>query len=351
MAKSMDMKRRFNEEIHKLKLTKGKNTQLFTRDEYYSILTKVQVAKEKLASKTPEEYQGVEGQIKPQNGRNRSPYDAMFGSKPKVGLKSVLPSFDGLPEIVSEEDLETMLNDDDSDKGQNIILDRADDNISTDENLTVVTHSSSVTIEPQPRPEPGQPSADTINDEPQPENQQHTVDTINETLDQTINLLGDHIYSHKIPDHLKNHKVKIVEDKDNILASLDSVRHAEWISELDNFEQDETQRYINRIIDRCLTVDIKIHTQRDQLQEEALHQVNHLIDSLVITLKTDDEQARERCISYMNACASHNLYEITDKKFENALLGCTLDDQKRVKKRLHGLLSYLEKLDVTCEGD
>ncbi|XP_022913897.2 BAG family molecular chaperone regulator 2 isoform X1 [Onthophagus taurus] len=150
-------------------------------------------------------------------------------------------------------------------------------------------------------------------------------------------------------EKLRKEAAKIEEDKDNILASLDSVRHAEWISELDNFEQDETQRYIDRIIDRCLTVDIKIHTQRDQPQEEALHQVNHLIDSLVITLKTDAEQARERCISYMNACASHNVYGITDKKFENALLGCTLDDQKRVKKRLHGLLSYLEKLDVTCE--
>ncbi|CAH0402899.1 unnamed protein product [Chilo suppressalis] len=53
----IDMKRRFNEEIHKLKLTKGKNTQLFSRDEYYSFLKKVQVAKDKIAGKTPEEYQ------------------------------------------------------------------------------------------------------------------------------------------------------------------------------------------------------------------------------------------------------------------------------------------------------
>ncbi|XP_074030448.1 uncharacterized protein isoform X4 [Leptinotarsa decemlineata] len=53
----MDMKRRFNEEIHKLKLTKGKNTQLFSRDEYYSFLTKVQVTKDKIAGKTPGEYQ------------------------------------------------------------------------------------------------------------------------------------------------------------------------------------------------------------------------------------------------------------------------------------------------------
>ncbi|XP_022920999.1 KRAB-A domain-containing protein 2-like [Onthophagus taurus] len=96
------------------------------------------------------------------SGIERSSYEAMFGSKPKVGLKSVLPSFDGLPEIVSEEDLETMLKDADSGEGQNIILDRAHDNNSTDKNLAVITHSISVTIKPQPRSEPEQLSADTI---------------------------------------------------------------------------------------------------------------------------------------------------------------------------------------------
>ena len=112
-------------------------------------------------------------------------------------------------------------------------------------------------------------------------------------------------------------------------------------------EQEETRRYIDRIIDRCSTVEIRIHTQRDQPQEESLHQVNLLIDNLVMSLKMNPEQARETCVSYMNACASHVVQGITDKKFENVLLGCTLDDQKRVKKRLHGLLSYLEKLNVT----
>lgn len=48
----------------------------------------------------------------------------------------------------------------------------------------------------------------------------------------------------------------------------------------------------------------------------------------------------------MNACASHYIHGITDKNFESALLGCTSDDQKRVKKRLQGLLHYIAKLEV-----
>lgn len=97
---------------------------------------------------------------------------------------------------------------------------------------------------------------------------------------------------------------------------------------------------------RCLTVEVKVLTQRDKMQEEALYQVNHLIDNLVISLKTDTDMARATCISYMNACSSHMVQGVTDKNFESALLGCTVDDQKKVKRRLQGLLHYFEKLNV-----
>lgn len=86
-------------------------------------------------------------------------------------------------------------------------------------------------------------------------------------------------------------------------------------------------------------------------QEEALHQVNHLIDCLVMGLKSDPDGTKAKCITYMNACSSHYVHGVTDKNFECVLLGCTLDDQKRVKKRLQGLLNYFDKLQVTTEMD
>lgn len=81
------------------------------------------------------------------------------------------------------------------------------------------------------------------------------------------------------------------------------------------------------------------------MQEDALFQINHLIDGLVISLRTDPDGTKVRCQSYMNACSSHYIHGITDKNFESALLGCTVDDQKRVKKRLQGLLNYFDKLE------
>lgn len=78
-------------------------------------------------------------------------------------------------------------------------------------------------------------------------------------------------------------------------------------------------------------------------------QVNGLIDSLVVGLRNDPSATRLRCASFMNACSSQSSGH-SDKIFENAILGCTLDDQKRIKKRLQGLLDYIDKVHtITLE--
>ncbi|CAH1999107.1 unnamed protein product [Acanthoscelides obtectus] len=129
----------------------------------------------------------------------------------------------------------------------------------------------------------------------------------------------DHMLSNKPPkervvemlDMLETHVEKLrrgasqlEEDKDALLSTLDSVVNADLMYNLDEIERDDVTRYADRIISRCMTVEVRVMTQRDKMQEEALFQVNHLIDSLVITLRSDPETAKQRCVSYMNACSS-----------------------------------------------
>lgn len=101
------------------------------------------------------------------------------------------------------------------------------------------------------------------------------------------------------------------------------------------------------------TIDISVKTVRDSAQEDALHQVNSLIDTLLTI--SDRISARQRCQTFLNACSIHEqvnaleLEPVIDKKFETAVLGCTLDDQKTIKKRLQALMSYLIKQTVSTE--
>lgn len=114
-------------------------------------------------------------------------------------------------------------------------------------------------------------------------------------------------------------------------------------------EREDILFYVERIVSRCHTVELKVHTQRDKSQEEALHQINHLIDSLIVGIKADPDSTHNKCLAYMNACSSQVVQGITDKNFESSLLGCTIDDQKWVKKRLQGLLTYINKTSVTSD--
>ncbi|KAK7865108.1 hypothetical protein R5R35_014640 [Gryllus longicercus] len=144
-------------------------------------------------------------------------------------------------------------------------------------------------------------------------------------------------------ERLRRDALKLEEEKDTLLTTLDTLRNSEMMIDLTEGDREEIQQYAEHIGNRCLTVDVSVKTTRDGTQEEALHQVNSFIDGLVVTLRADPFGTKTRCIAFMNACSSQH-HESADKNFESAILGCTLDDQKRVKKRLQGLLDYIDHL-------
>ncbi|XP_014227815.1 BAG family molecular chaperone regulator 2 [Trichogramma pretiosum] len=143
-------------------------------------------------------------------------------------------------------------------------------------------------------------------------------------------------------EQLRKDAMRIEEEKDSLLTTLDTLLNHDLFVGLEDTDKDDVMRYAERLSMRCLTVDVLVRVQRDNVQQDALHQVNGLIDSLVVGLQNDPSGTRSRCASFMNACSSH-ADGLSDKIFETAILGCTLDDQKRIKKRLQGLLDYIDK--------
>lgn len=146
-----------------------------------------------------------------------------------------------------------------------------------------------------------------------------------------------------VVEKLRRDALKMEEDRDSVFTTLDTIRNSDMLTELSDNDHEDILRYAERIGNRCLTIEVNVRTNRDQVQEEALHQVNHLIDGLVVGLKADPSAMKTKCLSYMSACTSYQSEGITDKMFESAILGCTLDDQKRIKKRLNGLLEYINR--------
>jgi BCL2-associated athanogene 2 len=132
-------------------------------------------------------------------------------------------------------------------------------------------------------------------------------------------------------------------------------------------EREEIECYAKRVASRLHTVELNVRTVRDTDQEDHLHQINVFIDGLIA--HPDPMMSRQKCQQFLYSCGffdvtsnkeevdkattecstSTDLPDILpiDKKFESALLGCTLDDQKIVRKRLQALLNYLIKLSIS----
>lgn len=115
-------------------------------------------------------------------------------------------------------------------------------------------------------------------------------------------------------------------------------------------DREDINQFADRIISRCDTVNINVHTTRSESQQNCLEEINILIDKIVNTLKNDPDNAKSTCQSYIASCSPVESVP-GSKIFETAVLGCTLDDQKRIYKRLQGLLDYIIHTTYVIESD
>lgn len=154
-------------------------------------------------------------------------------------------------------------------------------------------------------------------------------------------------------ESLRKEALLLRDQKDFLAMSVDLLKNNEYLTGLNENERDEINCYVQRISNRLGTVELNVCTVRDHAQEDSLHHVNSLIDMIISS--ADPVMSRQKCQQFLNACSTTDtsVYSdidpttvYTDKKFESALLGCTLDDQKTIKKRLQALLVYLTQQTI-----
>lgn len=121
-----------------------------------------------------------------------------------------------------------------------------------------------------------------------------------------------------------------------------------WISILFLAEREELGLYIDRLVTRCLTVDINIQTIRTPAQEESLRKVKGYLCDLIDTMQANLEQSSQRVKLYLNSCLAGAESESgpVDDRFQGALLGCAAEDQKMIRKKLQEIKESLSETDA-----
>lgn len=94
------------------------------------------------------------------------------------------------------------------------------------------------------------------------------------------------------------------------------------------------------------SVNISIASKRDEDQEKAFNQVNDKLKLLTESLtapknKEELEEAKVKVQIYLNTCTSANDPRVAiDEKFQKAIIACTIDDQKKFRKKLEALHKF-----------
>lgn len=96
---------------------------------------------------------------------------------------------------------------------------------------------------------------------------------------------------------------------------------------------------------RTLSVEISVGTIRNLQQEEALQKATSIIDEIVKKLLDDMEGSRQKLLALHAACVTEAPAIPIDQKFQAIVIGCALEDQKNIKRRLETLLRNVENAE------
>uniref|UniRef100_A0A3Q2Q4V2 BCL2 associated athanogene 2 n=1 Tax=Fundulus heteroclitus TaxID=8078 RepID=A0A3Q2Q4V2_FUNHE len=135
------------------------------------------------------------------------------------------------------------------------------------------------------------------------------------------------------------------QERESILEMIQSLQNSQEMRNICPGEREELSLTANRLMGRTLSVEISIGTIRNPQQEEALQKATSMIDEIVKKLLSDMESGRQQLLALHAACVTEAPPVPIDQKFQAIVIGCALEDQKKIKRRLETLVRNTENAE------
>ncbi|XP_067421615.1 BAG family molecular chaperone regulator 2 isoform X3 [Emydura macquarii macquarii] len=132
------------------------------------------------------------------------------------------------------------------------------------------------------------------------------------------------------------------QEKETLLEMIHNIQNSQDMRHISEGEREELSLTASRLMGRTLTVEISVETIRNPQQQESLLHATRMIDEVVNKLLDDLEDSKSRLMSLYGACTSEVPSGPIDQKFQSVVIGCAIEDQKKIKRRLETLLRNIE---------
>ncbi|CAH2248787.1 BAG family molecular chaperone regulator 2 [Pelobates cultripes] len=131
-------------------------------------------------------------------------------------------------------------------------------------------------------------------------------------------------------------------EKESLIEKIHSVQNSQDMRNISDGEREELTITADRLMNRTLTVEVSLETIRNPQQATALQHATAVIDEIAKKVTDNLETGRKQLISLYGACTSDINQGPIDQKFQSIIIGCALEDQKKIKRRLEMLIRNID---------
>ncbi len=168
--------------------------------------------------------------------------------------------------------------------------------------------------------------------------------SVQEIGDKLIGMLDE---IEKRVEHLRETAAVMEQEREALMEMLNTVQVNKEMLRLGEGDRDDIEATTNRLLSRCRTVQVLVSTPRNTEQSKALDSVNQQIEELLQKIQDDLNISKQKCQYFLNACQPDQPLGPIDQKFQAAVIECTADDQKKVRRRLERLMSVIDRGEKT----
>ncbi|XP_069462278.1 BAG family molecular chaperone regulator 2 [Ambystoma mexicanum] len=132
------------------------------------------------------------------------------------------------------------------------------------------------------------------------------------------------------------------QEKEMLVEMINSVQNCQDMRKISDGEREELNLTANRLMGRTLTVQVCVETIRSAQQQASLQNATQIIDEIAKKVIEDLESGRKGLLSLYGACSSDVQTVPIDQKFQSIIIGCAVEDQKKIKRRLESLIRNID---------
>ncbi|XP_073425515.1 BAG family molecular chaperone regulator 2 isoform X3 [Dendrobates tinctorius] len=132
-------------------------------------------------------------------------------------------------------------------------------------------------------------------------------------------------------------------ERESLMEMIHNVKNSQDMRNISDGEREELTLTAERLMTRTVTVEVSVETIRNPQQASSLQQATLVIDEILKKVMDNLEDGKKQLMSLYAACTSDVPPGPIDQKFQSIIIGCAIEDQKKIKRRLENLIRNIDK--------